>query len=200
MRLFRKRLVCREPGQSRVVVLQQKRDGGYCMAICACDVKVDGRPRWARCSVGTYAYADLPGKSCISSSRAKRCFRATRNAIFTMAIRLHLFLSRQIERKARFADRDVNDWGIGGAAGGRVLSQRLAAIISGRANRFHWTSRPRERCLAAASTRRHSVRAGSFSAATPAARPSLPLSSSCRTRRFRTVRSGAESPSCVWPS
>jgi len=46
------------PGHSRVVVLQQKRDG-LSMAICACDVKVDGAPM-GKGRVGTYAYADLP--------------------------------------------------------------------------------------------------------------------------------------------
>jgi hypothetical protein len=45
-------------GQSRVVVLQRKRDG-LSMAICACDVKVDGSPM-GKVMVGTYAYADLP--------------------------------------------------------------------------------------------------------------------------------------------
>jgi hypothetical protein len=47
-----------KPGQSRVVVLQRKRDG-LSMALCACEVKVDGRPM-GKVSVGTYAYADLP--------------------------------------------------------------------------------------------------------------------------------------------
>jgi hypothetical protein len=47
-----------KPGQSRIVVLQQKRDG-LSMAICACDVKVDGSPI-GKVLVGTYAYADRP--------------------------------------------------------------------------------------------------------------------------------------------
>lgn len=47
-----------KPGQSRVVVLQQKRDG-LSMALCACDLKVDGSPM-GKLMVGTYAYADLP--------------------------------------------------------------------------------------------------------------------------------------------
>jgi hypothetical protein len=47
-----------KPGLSRVVVLQQRRDG-LSMAICACDVKVDGSPM-GKVIVGTYAYADLP--------------------------------------------------------------------------------------------------------------------------------------------
>ncbi|WP_334375113.1 DUF2846 domain-containing protein [Bradyrhizobium sp. AZCC 1719] len=47
-----------KPGQSRVVVLQKKRDG-LSMAICACEVRVDGSPM-GKVLVGTYAYADLP--------------------------------------------------------------------------------------------------------------------------------------------
>jgi hypothetical protein len=47
-----------KPGQSRVVVLQKKRDG-LSIAVCACDVKVDGRPI-GKVMFGTYAYADLP--------------------------------------------------------------------------------------------------------------------------------------------
>ncbi|NOJ42624.1 DUF2846 domain-containing protein [Bradyrhizobium australiense] len=59
-------------GQSRVVVLQQKR-AGLSMAICACDVKIDGSPM-GKVMVGTYAYADFPaGDICLS--RAKRRFR-----------------------------------------------------------------------------------------------------------------------------
>lgn len=46
------------PGQSRIVVLQQKRDG-LSMAFCACDVKLDGSPV-GKVVVGTYVYADRP--------------------------------------------------------------------------------------------------------------------------------------------
>ena len=45
-------------GQSRIVVLQQKRDG-LSMALCACDVKLDGSPM-GKVMIGTYAYADRP--------------------------------------------------------------------------------------------------------------------------------------------
>jgi len=45
-------------GQSRVVVLQRKRDG-ISMSLCACEVRVDGSPM-GKVLVGTYAYADLP--------------------------------------------------------------------------------------------------------------------------------------------
>ena len=47
-----------KPGQSRVVVLQQKRDG-LSLSLCACEVKLDGN-RIGKVIVGTYAYADLP--------------------------------------------------------------------------------------------------------------------------------------------
>jgi hypothetical protein len=45
-------------GHSRVVVLQQKRDG-LSMSLCACEVRLDGSPI-GKVLVGTYAYADLP--------------------------------------------------------------------------------------------------------------------------------------------
>ena len=45
-------------GHSRVVVLQQKRDG-LSMSLCACEVRLDGNPI-GKVLVGTYAYADLP--------------------------------------------------------------------------------------------------------------------------------------------
>ena len=47
-----------KPGQSRIVVLQQKRDG-LSMAFCACDVRLDGSPI-GKVIVGTYVYADRP--------------------------------------------------------------------------------------------------------------------------------------------
>lgn len=45
-------------GQSRVVVLQEKRQG-LSMAICACDMKIDGEAM-GKVTVGTYAFADRP--------------------------------------------------------------------------------------------------------------------------------------------
>ena len=47
-----------KPGQSRIVVLQEKRDG-LSMAFCACDLKVDGSPI-GKVIVGTYVYVDRP--------------------------------------------------------------------------------------------------------------------------------------------
>ncbi|WP_050044903.1 DUF2846 domain-containing protein [Bradyrhizobium sp. LTSP849] len=45
-------------GQSRVVFLQDKRQG-LSMAICACEVKLDGAPL-GKILAGNYAYADRP--------------------------------------------------------------------------------------------------------------------------------------------
>jgi hypothetical protein len=47
-----------KPGQSRIVVLQQKRDG-LSMSLCGCDVKLDESPI-GKVTVGTYAVADRP--------------------------------------------------------------------------------------------------------------------------------------------
>ena len=47
-----------EKGKSRIVVLQEKRDG-LSMAICACEVKLDGVPV-GKIPYGKYAYADHP--------------------------------------------------------------------------------------------------------------------------------------------
>jgi hypothetical protein len=47
-----------KPGQSRIVVFQKKREG-LSLALCACDVRLDGSPI-GKVTVGTYAYADRP--------------------------------------------------------------------------------------------------------------------------------------------
>jgi len=45
-------------GQSRIVVLQPRRQG-LSMALCACDMKLDGNPL-GKVTTGTYVYADRP--------------------------------------------------------------------------------------------------------------------------------------------
>jgi hypothetical protein len=66
-----------KPGQSRIVVLQEKRDG-LSMAFCACELKLDGSPI-GKVIVGTYVYADRPaGRHQLKPVR--RCFRARPNA------------------------------------------------------------------------------------------------------------------------
>ena len=84
-------------GQSRVVVLQQKRDG-LSMAICACDVKLDGSPM-GKVMVGTYAYADLPaGPHQLVASEV--LFPGDTRRDFTTAPGRTYFFSRQVQRKA----------------------------------------------------------------------------------------------------
>ena len=63
-------------GLSRIVVLQEKRNG-LSMAICACDMKLDGESI-GKVMVGRYAYADVPAGRRINSSPQKRCFQARR--------------------------------------------------------------------------------------------------------------------------
>ena len=47
-----------KPGESRIVVLQEQRKG-LSMALCACDMKLDGSPI-GKVSYGTYVFADRP--------------------------------------------------------------------------------------------------------------------------------------------
>lgn len=64
------------------------------MAICACEVKVDGRPM-GKVVVGTYAYADLPaGPHQLVASEL--LFPGETRRDFSGA-RPHLFLSRQVQ-------------------------------------------------------------------------------------------------------
>lgn len=46
------------PGQSRIVVLQEQRKN-LSMALCACDMKLDGNPI-GKVTYGTYVFADRP--------------------------------------------------------------------------------------------------------------------------------------------
>ena len=86
-----------KPGQSRIVVLQQKREG-LSMALCACDVKFDGSPI-GKVIVGTYAYADRPaGPHRLVAGELLFPGETVRD--FSTAARPHLFLSRQVERSA----------------------------------------------------------------------------------------------------
>lgn len=85
-----------KPGQSRVVVLQEKRKG-LSMAICACDMKLDGEPI-GKVTVGSYAYADRPaGRHQLIA--AETLFPGeTRHDFTTVAGRTYYFLVRSSER------------------------------------------------------------------------------------------------------
>ena len=113
-----------KPGQSRVVVLQQKRDG-LSLAICACDVKVDGSPM-GKVMVGTYAYADLPaGPHELVASEV--LFPGDTRRYFTAAPgRSYFFLVKSSARRDAMTGMSI----VGGLAGVAVG----AVATSGSAN------------------------------------------------------------------
>ena len=105
-----------KPGQSRIVVLQEKRKG-LSMAFCACDLKLDGGPI-GKVIVGTYVYADIPaGRHQLLASEAlfpgdtKRDFTAESG-------RTYFFLIRASERHNAVTGVTL----IGGLAGAVVAS------------------------------------------------------------------------------
>ncbi len=112
------------PGQSRVVVLQEKRQG-LSMALCACDMKLDGEPI-GKVIVGTYAYADRPaGRHQLVASEA--LFPGdTKRDFVTESGRTYYFLIRSSQR---------HDAVTGGAlAGGLIGIVAASAVTSGSEN------------------------------------------------------------------
>jgi uncharacterized protein DUF2846 len=83
-------------GQSRVVVFQEKRQG-LSMALCACQIAIDGNPI-GKVIVGTYVYADRPaGRHQLVATEA--LFPGeTRREITTAPGRTYYFLVRSSER------------------------------------------------------------------------------------------------------
>jgi hypothetical protein len=110
-----------KPGQSRIVVLQEKRKG-LSMALCACDVKLDGNPI-GKVIVGTYAYADLPaGRHQLIASEV--LFPGeTRRDFSTVSGRTYFFLIKSSERH----DSVTGGTMIAGLAGALVASAATAA-------------------------------------------------------------------------
>ena len=83
-------------GQSRIVVFQEKRQG-LSMALCACQIAVDGNPI-GRVLVGTYVYADRPaGRHHLAATESLFPGESTRD-ITTVAGRTYYFLVRTSER------------------------------------------------------------------------------------------------------
>jgi Protein of unknown function (DUF2846) len=111
-------------GYSRVVVLQQKRDG-LSMSLCACDVKVDGSPM-GKVLVGTYAYADLPAGPHQLTATEVMFPGETRRDFTTAPGRTYFFL---IKSSARH-DAVTGTTMIAGLAGAVVAS----AVTSGSDN------------------------------------------------------------------
>jgi hypothetical protein len=109
-----------KPGQSRVVVLQKKRDG-LSMAICACEVRVDGSPM-GKVLVGTYAYADLPAGPHQLVASETLFPGETRRDFTTASGRTYFFLVKSSE----CGERNVTGRRIGrrGGRGCRNVRQR----------------------------------------------------------------------------
>ena len=111
-------------GQSRIVVLQEKRKG-LSMALCACDMKLDGSPI-GKVTYGTYVYADIPaGRHQLLASET--LFPGdTKRDFSTEPGRTYFFLVRSSERH----DALVGMTMVGGLAGAVVGS----VATSGNAN------------------------------------------------------------------
>jgi hypothetical protein len=105
-----------KPGQSRIVVLQEKRDG-LSPAFCACDVKLDGSPI-GKVIAGTYLYADRPaGRHQLMTSEA--LFPGeTKRDITTESGRTHFYLVRSTERHNAVGGMAM----VGGLAGAAVAA------------------------------------------------------------------------------
>ncbi len=100
-----------KPGQSRIVVLQEKRKG-LSLAFCACDLKLDGGPI-GKVTFGTYVYADRPaGRHQFLASEA--LFPGeTKRDFTTEPGRTYFFLVRSSERHDAVTGMGV----VGGLAG-----------------------------------------------------------------------------------
>ena len=83
-------------GQSRIVVLQEKRQG-LSMAICACEMKLDGDPM-GKVIVGTYAYADRPAGRHQLTANETLFPGETRRDFATEPGRTYYFLIKSSER------------------------------------------------------------------------------------------------------
>jgi hypothetical protein len=103
-------------GQSRIVVFQEKRKG-LSVALCACDMKLDGNPI-GKVSVGTYVYADRPaGRHQLIASET--LFPGeTKRDFATQSGRTYYFLVRSSERH----DTVTGSTLVGGLAGAVVAS------------------------------------------------------------------------------
>ena len=85
-----------KPGQSRIVVLQEKRQG-LSMSVCACEMKLDGQPM-GKVIYGSYAYADRPaGRHQLVASELMFPGETTRE-FNTESGRTYYFLIRSSER------------------------------------------------------------------------------------------------------
>jgi Protein of unknown function (DUF2846) len=113
-----------KPGQSRIVVLQEPRKG-LSMALCACDVKMDGDPV-GKVIAGTYVFVDRPaGRHQMLASEA--LFPGeTKHDFITEPGRIYFLLVRSSQRHDSLMGATM----VGGLAGFAVG----AAVTSGSEN------------------------------------------------------------------
>jgi hypothetical protein len=106
-------------GQARVVVFQEKRQG-LSMALCACDMKLDGEPI-GKVIVGTYVYADRPaGRHQLIASES--LFPGdTKRDFATESGRTYYFLIRSSQR---------HDAVTGGALAGGLIGMAAASVVT----------------------------------------------------------------------
>ena len=106
-------------GQSRIVVLQEKRKG-LSMALCACDMKLDGEAI-GKVLVGTYAYADRPaGRHQLVATELLYPGETTRDFV-TAPGRTYYFLIRSSERHDAVTGGTVV-FGLAGLAAASVVT------------------------------------------------------------------------------
>jgi hypothetical protein len=105
-----------KPGQSRIVVLQEK-TSGLGLSYCACDVKLDGSPT-SPLKPGTYLYADRPAGRHQLSATETLFPGETKRDITTESGRTYFFLARASERHNTVTGMAV----VGGLAGAVVAS------------------------------------------------------------------------------
>jgi Protein of unknown function (DUF2846) len=106
-------------GHSRIVVLQEKRKG-LSMALCACDMKLDGEPI-GKVTVGTYAYADRPAGPHQLIATETLFPGETRREFTTAAGRTYFFLVRSSER---------HDTVTGGAMLGGIVGVVATSVVT----------------------------------------------------------------------
>ena len=108
-----------KPGHSRVVVLQAKRQG-LSLAVCACDMKLDGEAI-GKVTYGTYAYADRPaGRHQLTATEA--LFPGeTKHDFATVPGRTYYFLVKSSER---------HDVVTGGAIVGGIVGVVATAMVT----------------------------------------------------------------------
>jgi hypothetical protein len=105
------------PGQSRIVVLQEKGNG---LTGTACDVKLDGGPV-GTLKTGTYLYADRPAGRHQLSATETMFPGESKHDITTGAGRTYFFLARTSERHKTITGATIMG-GLAGMAAASVIT------------------------------------------------------------------------------